>query len=129
MGETGPMSKLQQVTQLTTLVKSTQVGPKKNNPYKGCLRKSDNQNNNGSEKEYNNGNTRMQLKGPETGPKGLFGPGQRPIQCYKCKVWGHPRHLCPSQLNFSWGDHGKESTPTQESVETQTPPTPAPQNQ
>ena len=90
VGETGPMSKLQKVTQLTTLVKSTQVGLKKNNPYKGSLRKNDNQNNNGSEKEHNNGNTRMQLKGPETGPKGLFGPGQRPIQCFCVKCGDTP---------------------------------------
>ena len=53
----------------------------------------------------------MQSKGPETGPNGPFGPGQRPIQCYKCKGWGHPRHLCPSRLNFTWGDHQRESSP------------------
>ena len=73
VGETSPMSKLQQqVSQLTTLVKSGQVGPKKNNPYKGGQRKNDNQNNNGPWKNHNNGDTRMQLKGPETGPNGPY---------------------------------------------------------
>ena len=103
MGETSPMSKLQQqVAQLTTFVKSAQIGPKKINAYKGFPRKNDNQNNNGPQKDQNDGDTRMQFKGPETGPNGPFGPGQRPIQCYKCKGWGHPKHLCPSQLNFTW---------------------------
>ena len=113
VGETSLMSKLQQqAAQLTTLVKSAQIGPKKTNAYKGFPKKIDNQNNNGSQRGRNNSDARMQPKGPETRPYGPFGPGQRPIQCYKCKGWGHPRHLCPSHLNFMWGDHERESSPS-----------------
>ena len=91
VGEMSPMSKLQQqVAQLTTLVKSAQIGPRKTNACKGFPKKNDNQNNNGSQRDQNEGDTRMQSKRPETGPNGPFGPGQRPIQCYKCKGWGHP---------------------------------------
>ena len=86
VGETSLMSKLQQqVTQLTTLVKSGQIGPNKTNASKEFPRRNDNQNNNGSQKDQNNGDASMKSKGPETGPNGPFGPGQRPIQCYKCK--------------------------------------------
>ena len=60
VGKTSPMSKLQQqVVQLTTLVKSAQIGPKKTNAYKGFPRK--------NEKNQNNSDTRMLSKGPETG--------------------------------------------------------------
>ena len=42
VGKTSPMSKLQQqVVQLTTLVKSAQIGPKKTNAYKGFPRKNE----------------------------------------------------------------------------------------
>ena len=52
VGKTSPMSKLQQqVSQLTTLVKSAQIGPKKTKAYKGFPKKNDNQNNNGSQRE------------------------------------------------------------------------------
>ena len=54
----------------------------------------------------------MRSKGPETGPNGPFEPGQRPIQCYKCKGWGHPQHLCPPRLNFTRGDYKGESSPS-----------------
>ena len=111
VGEISPMSKLQQqVAQLTTLVKSAQVGPKKN-PYKGFPKKNENQNNGNPTKDDNNGDIWMQCRGPETGPNGPFWPGQRPIQCYKCKGWGHPRRLCPSWLNFTGGDGKRESSP------------------
>ena len=104
VGETSPISKLQQqVAQLTTLVKSAQIGPKKTGACKGFSKKNDNQNDNGSQRDQNKGDTRIQSKGPETGPSGPFGPGQRPIQCYKCKGWGHPRYLCSSRLNFTQG--------------------------
>ena len=103
VGETSPMSKLQQqVAQLTTLVKSAQLGPKKSFFHKGGPKKNENQNNNAPNKELSE-DICMQSKGPETGPQGLFEPGQRPIQCYKCKGWGYPRCLCPSRLNITRG--------------------------
>ena len=35
-----------------------------------------------------------------------FSEGQRPIQCLKCKGWGHPQRICPSRgnLNFVRGE-------------------------
>ena len=103
VGEISPMSKLQQqIAQLTTLVKSTQVGPRKSFFHKGGPKRNESQNNNVPNKEPK-GDVRTQSKGPEPGPQGLFGLGQRPIQCYKCKGWGHPRCLCPSRLNFTRG--------------------------
>ena len=88
MGEISPMSKLQQqVDQLTTLVKSAQVGPKRNT-YKGGPKRNGNQNNNAPGDilcEEQKEDTRMRSKGPGTRPNGPFEPGQRPIQCYKCK--------------------------------------------
>ena len=115
VGEISPMSKLQQqVDQLTTLVKSAQVGPKRNT-YKGKPKRNGNQNNDAPgdilRKEQKE-DTRMQSKGPGMGPNGPFEPGQRPIQCYKCKGWGHPWQLCPSQLNFMRGECETESSPT-----------------
>ena len=29
------------------------------------------------------------LVGPEANASGPFPPGQRPLQCHKCKGWGH----------------------------------------
>ena len=37
---------------------------------------------------------------------------QKPTQCFKCKGWGHPRRLCPSQLNYSRGDDQGTSLPS-----------------
>ena len=72
VGEISPMSKLQQqVAQLTTLVKSAQVGPKKN-PYKGFPKKNENQNNGNPTKDDNNGDIWMQSRGQGAGPNGPF---------------------------------------------------------
>ena len=45
------------------------------------------------------------MKGPETTVAGLFweADGSRPIQCFKCRGWGHPKRLCPSRLNYTGG--------------------------
>ena len=44
---------------------------------------------------------RQNLRGPEPNAAGPFGEsdGSRPIQCFKCRGWGHPKCLClsPSQ--------------------------------
>ena len=57
----------------------------------------------------------MRSKGPEMGPNGPFEPGQRQIQCYKCKGWGHPP--CPSRLNFTRGTIRENPPPVQTSAE------------
>ena len=43
------------------------------------------------------------LTGPAANASGPFPPGQRPLQCHKCKGWGHVRRVCPSCLNFTRG--------------------------
>ena len=63
------------------------------------------------------------LVGPEANASGPFPPGQRPIQCHKCKGWGHVRRVCPSHLNYSRVGNArirKTPPPNQESVEIQT---------
>ena len=49
-----------------------------------------------------NGGTdaREGLAGPEANASGPFPPGQRPLQCHKCKGWGHVKRVCPSHLNY-----------------------------
>ena len=43
------------------------------------------------------------LQGPGVNASGPFADNQKPIQCFKCKGWGHPRRLCPSWLNYTRG--------------------------
>ena len=44
------------------------------------------------------------LVGPEVNASGPFSPGQRPLQCHKCKGWGHVKRVCPSYLNYTRGE-------------------------
>ena len=49
------------------------------------------------------------LRGLKTIAAGPFreADGSRPIQCFRCRGWGHPKRLCPSRLNYTWGEwHG-----------------------
>ena len=45
------------------------------------------------------------LRGPEPSAARPFreSDGSRPIQCFKCQGWGHPKQLCPSWLNYTLG--------------------------
>ena len=43
------------------------------------------------------------LIGLEANASGPFPPGQRPLQCHKCKGWGHVKRVCPSCLNYMGG--------------------------
>ena len=52
---------------------------------------------------------RSNLQGLEANASGPFPEGLRPIQCFKCKGWGHPRRLCPSHLNYTQGGITRES--------------------
>ena len=51
------------------------------------------------------GDIRQNLRGPETSAAGPYreADGSRPIQCLRCRGWGHPKRLCPSQLNYTQG--------------------------
>ena len=48
---------------------------------------------------------RQNLRGPEPSAAGPFGETDvsRPIQCFRCRGWGHPKRLCPSRLNYTQG--------------------------
>ena len=48
---------------------------------------------------------RQNLRGPKTSSAGPFGEsdGSRPIECFRCRGWGHPKRLCPSRLNYTRG--------------------------
>ena len=48
------------------------------------------------------------LRGPEPSSAGPFRESHdsRPIQCFKCWGWGHPKQLFPSQLNYTLGGSG-----------------------
>ena len=54
------------------------------------------------------GDIRLTLRGPESSATGPFGEsnGSRPIQCFKCRGWGHPKCLYPSWLNYTRGESG-----------------------
>ena len=51
---------------------------------------------------------RSNLQGLEANVSGPFLEGLRPMQCFKCKGWGHPRRLCPSRLNYTQGGMTRE---------------------
>ena len=59
-------------------------------------------------KRDNEQDIQSSLQGPQVNASGLFVDGQKPIQCFKCKGWGHPRRLCPSSLNYTRGGIAKE---------------------
>ena len=50
------------------------------------------------------------LTGPEANASGPFPPGQRPLQCHKCKGWGHVKRVCPSHLNYTRGGMPEEGS-------------------
>ena len=52
------------------------------------------------------GDIRQNLRGPETSAAGPYREvdGSRPIQCFRCQGWGHPKRLCPSGLNYTRGE-------------------------
>ena len=63
------------------------------------------------------------LMGPEVNALDPLPPGQRPLQCHKCKSWGHVKRVCPSHLNYmreAMPEEGPLTPPKQESAETQT---------
>ena len=53
------------------------------------------------------------LQGPIPSAAGPFdgSDSSRPIQCFRCRGWGHPKRLCPSQLNYTRGSDMGASLP------------------
>ena len=58
---------------------------------------------------------RQNLRGPEPSAAGPFdgSDGSRPIQCFRCRGWGHPKRLCLSQLNYTGGGDMGDPLPEQ----------------
>ena len=73
------------------------------------------------------GDIRQNFRGPEPSVAGPFweADGSQPIQCFRCRGWGHPKQLCPSHLNYTWGGMVQDN-PSQ--TMDQTPEDPPPQN-
>ena len=61
-----------------------------------------------STKRDDNTDVRTNLQGPGVNASGPFENRQRPIQCFKCRVWGHPNCLCSSGLNYTKGGMTRE---------------------
>ena len=59
-------------------------------------------------KRENEQDIRNSLQGPGVNASAPFENGQKPIQCFKCKEWGHPRRLCPSHFNYTRGGMARE---------------------
>ena len=59
------------------------------------------------------GDIRQNLRGPEPSEAGPFweAGGSRPIQCFRCRGWGHPKRLCTSHLNYTWGGEWYGTSP------------------
>ena len=51
------------------------------------------------------GDIRQNLRGLKPSAAGPFweADGSQPIQCFRCRGWGHPKRLCPSHLNYTQG--------------------------
>ena len=94
-----------QIQELTTVMKSGSTSHKPNPPavdwspakkFKRVNVKQNGAANAGTD-------AREGLTGPEANASGPFPPGQRPLQCHKCKGWGHVKRVCPSHLNYTRG--------------------------
>ena len=66
---------------------------------------------------------RQNLRGLETSAAGPFreADSSRPIQCFRCHGWGHPKRLCPSHLNYTWGGVAQEIPPRQQTGDQMVP--------
>ena len=109
----------EQIQELATVMKSGSVNHKPNPPAVngGQVKKFKKAN----QKQKKTVDAREGLVGPTANALCPFPPGQRPLQCHKCKGWGHVRRVCPSHLNFTRGRNAKQNLPPleQESVEAQ----------
>ena len=115
----------EQIQELATVMKSGNTSHKPNPPAIGRNPVKKFKKVNVKQNSATNAGTdaREGLTGPETNASGPFPPGQRPIQCHKCKGWGHVRQVCPSHLNYMGGGNARRRNtppPSQEPVETQT---------
>ena len=91
----------EQIQELATVMKSGSVNHKPNPPAVngGPVKKFKRAN----QKQKKTVDAREGLAGPAANASGPFPPRQRPLQCHKCKGWGHVRRVCPLHLNFTRG--------------------------
>ena len=92
----------EQIQELATVMKSGSVNHKPNPPAVnvGPVKKFKRAN----QKQKKTEDAREGLTGPAANALGPFPPGQRPLQCHKCKGWWHVRRVCPSHLNYTRGE-------------------------
>ena len=91
----------EQIQELATVMKSGSTNHKPNPPaVSGSQAKKFKKVNQKQKKT----DARDGLTGPAANASGPFPPGQRPLQCHKCKGWGHVRRVCPLRLNFTRGE-------------------------
>ena len=98
----------EKVDKLLAVAKSSQYKVEKGKEYSSQTPKQTPTNSRQNTPTKRDGDMRNNLKGPETNASSPFLEGLRPIQCFKCKGWGHPRRLCPSCLNYTQGGITKE---------------------
>ena len=83
----------EQIQELATVMKSGNTSHKPNPPAIGRSPVKKFKKVNVKQNSATNAGTDAKegLTGPKTNASGHFPPGQRPIQCHKCKGWGHVR--------------------------------------
>ena len=95
----------EKVNKLLAVAKSGQMGKGKDKQDRSSTLKltPTNSGQNTPKKRVGEQDIRTNLQGPGVNASGPFADDQKPIQCFKCKGWGHPRRLCPSRLNYMRG--------------------------
>ena len=64
-----------------------------------------------NQKQKKTVDVREGLTGPAANASGPFPPGQRPLQCHKCKGWGHVRRGLPFVFKLYKGGNAKQNLP------------------
>ena len=98
----------EKVDKLLAVVKSSQYSVEKEKRESGHTLKQTSTNSRQNTPTKRDRDMRSNLQGPEANASSPFPEGLRPIQCFKCKGWGHPRRLCPSHLNYNLGGMTRE---------------------
>ena len=98
----------EKVDKLLAVAKSSQYNVEKGKRDSGQTPKQTPTNSRQNTPTKRDGDVRNNLKGPEANASGPFPEGLRPIQCFKCRGWGHPRRFCPSRLNYTRGGITRE---------------------
>ena len=104
----------EEMSALTTVVRSASMGTHKAKTPNHKT-KVNSLEGNGNKGSNGNGNSPRKGKGPATSAAGPFKPGQKPLQCYKCRGWGHTYKECASQGGIDWrGLNGATPPPEKE---------------